>query len=96
MEALIRGRPYILTAFFIALGAVFASPFVNQTWLTAVAIPTAHLALLLFLATESFGPIAQRRSGASRWVARVFFALSALVVGGFAAHVLLGLVGDGT
>ena len=91
MEALIRARPYVTAAFFVALAGVFALTFANSTWLLTAAGSLAHIALFLFLATESFGRIAQSRSGASRLAARVFFGLSALVVGVLVGNLLLGL-----
>ena len=40
----------------------------------------AHLSLCVFIATESFGPIAARRSTISRGLARTFFVPSIIVV----------------
>ncbi|HZM36204.1 MAG TPA: hypothetical protein VFC18_17165 [Burkholderiales bacterium] len=92
MEALIRARPYVIAVFFVALGAAFVSTFANSAWLLKPAGVLAQIALFLFLTTESFGRIAQSRSGTSRWAARVFFALSALVVGTLAAGFMLDLL----
>jgi hypothetical protein len=92
MEALIRARPYVIAVFFVALGAVFVSPFANSALLLVPAGVLANVALFLFLTTESFGRIARSRSGASRWTARVFFALSALVVGTLVAGFMLDLL----
>mgnify|MGYP006172896545 CR=1 FL=1 len=92
MEALIRTRPYAIAVFFIALAGVFASAVANATWLFMPAGSLAHVALLLFVTTESFGPIAERRSRASRWGARIFFALLALLVTTLVVGFLLDLL----
>ena len=89
MDALIRARPYVIAAFFVALAGVFASPFANTPWLFATAGSIAHVALLLFLATESFGPLARIRGSTSRWAARVFFLLSTVVVAGLVANLVV-------
>jgi hypothetical protein len=90
MEALIRARPYALATFLCALAVAFASPFLDSTWLLRVAGSIAHIALCAFLATESFGRIADSRSPPSRWAARAFFALSVPVACVAAESLLLG------
>lgn len=59
--------------------AVFVSPLAMSELIVPAAV-TAHEAIFLFLLTESFGSLSQKRSKTSRIIARVFFGLSALVV----------------
>lgn len=79
METLIRARPFVVTAFFASLIATITAPLWWHQLLVPAAIG-AHVALLFFLATESFGRVSRTRGNASRVIARVCFAFSSLLV----------------
>lgn len=85
MEVLVRARPLILSVFFIALAALFVTAFATP-WLMDLAAVAAHVALLFFLLTESFGSVSGARSKTSRVIARVCLTLSFLLVGTLAVN----------
>ena len=92
MEKLVLARPYILATFFIALLTLGIGAF-NQTMelLRAGGI-LVHIALFLFVLTESFGSVASKRTRLSRIMARVFLVLSGFTVAGIIANLfMLGL-----
>ena len=91
MEALIRCRPLLLGAFLVALAAMFASVFMDSRAMLYGAMVLGHIALFFILLTESFGSLSRTRSNPSRIVARIFFGLSALVIGGLIANSVLWL-----
>lgn len=91
METLVQARPLILTLFFASLAAIGIGAFVNTGVVFRAGGVTAHIALFLFVLTESFGSIAKKRSRTSRNMARVFLVLSGFVVAGIVANLLVVL-----
>ena len=83
MEQKLRvSRTIAVASFFAALGLLGWSLFAQwRTSFVAFAF-LAHLSLCVFVATESFGPIAAKRTTASRVLARVFLVPCLFVVVG--------------
>ena len=76
METLVQARPLILTLFFASLAAIGIGAFINTGVVFRTGGVTGHIALFLFVLTESFGSISRTRSKTSRNMARVFLVLS--------------------
>lgn len=89
METLVRARPLILVTFFLALAAIGVGAFVDTKALFRGGGAIAHVALFLFILTESFGSVSRQRSRSSRIIARIFLTLSALVVTGLVVNLLV-------
>lgn len=79
MEKLVKARLFILILFFASLVLIGIGLFENTRIVFRTGGVTAHIALFLFLLTESFGSISRKRSKISRNIARVFLALSIFV-----------------
>jgi hypothetical protein len=88
MEVLIQARPYILATFFLALVTLVIGLFIDTKTLFKTGGILAHVALFLFILTESFGSVASKRSRFSRGVARVALVMSGFVVLGIIASIL--------
>ena len=78
MELLIRIRTILIAAFFGSLGGIGVGAYMDKQAVFAAAAITAHLSLLLFTTTESFGRIALARSKSARIIARIFFGMYVL------------------
>lgn len=89
MEALVRARPYALTAFFLALAVIIGAGLTGQGQFQKGAGVAAYLALFVFLLTESFGSLSRRRSKFSRGMARAFLVLSFLAVASSATNLMI-------
>jgi hypothetical protein len=89
METLVQARPLILTLFFASLVIIGIGAFENTGVAFRTGGVTAHIALFLFVLTESFGSISRKRSKTSRNMARVFLVLSGFVVTGIFANLIL-------
>lgn len=89
MEILVKARPCILAIFFLTLGAIGAGVFIDTMALAHAGGVLAHVALFLFLLTESFGSISKQRDRFSRIMARMFLVPSGLVVIGLLASLMI-------
>ena len=95
MKTLVLARPLILTMFFASLVAIGIGVFINTGVVFRTGGIMAQIALFLFLLTESFGSISNKRSRASRNIARVFLGLSGFVVAGIVAYLIMVLLHNG-
>lgn len=92
MEKLVKARPYILATFFLALLTFGVGAFNQAMGVLRAGGILAHLALFLFVLTESFGSLSKQRTRFSRNMARVFLVFSGFVVAGIIANIfMLGL-----
>lgn len=89
METLVKARPLILAAFFLALTAFGVGTFLDVQALFRSSGALAHIALFLFILTESVGSVSRQRSRSTRIIARIFLCLSAFVVLGLLVNVVL-------
>lgn len=83
MDLLIRGRPFIIAAFFISLVCFGLGLYLDHQILFTSFALAAHASLFLFTATESFGRVAQARTRPARVMARIFFSMYVLAGIGF-------------
>jgi hypothetical protein len=83
MDLLIRGRPFIIAAFFISLVCFGLGLYLDHQIIFASSALAAHASLFLFTATESFGRVAQTRSTPARVMARIFLSMYVLAGVGF-------------
>ena len=90
LGALGRYRPLFLAGFAVAGLLSVASLLALNKQLFLWGAYFAHLALVLFLLTEAFGPISQTRTLFSRIVARTFLALAVVVVLGMTLSLAIG------
>lgn len=81
METLIRLRPVDLVAFLLGAVAMVYATANRDELLYLLAVAICFGGSTAFLVTEAFGRIAQARSSASRWIARLFLIPSSLVSG---------------
>jgi hypothetical protein len=92
LEALGNYRPLLLACFAVGgLVAVVSSVAPNRQ-LFFWGVYVAHVALMFFLLTESFGPISKTRTTFSRVIARIFLVLAAVIVVG--TTISLGIGGN--
>jgi hypothetical protein len=91
MELLIRSRPVVIAAFFVALGGVGVGAYVGNTAVMAWSGCSAHVCLFLFVATEAFGRVSRSRSNGARFFARVLFGMYVLAWTGLLASWLVAI-----
>jgi len=89
MEMLIRARPLIIAVFFLAIFAIGIGAYSNVPSLFQSAALLAHVALMLFVVTESFGSVSLKRSKASRIMARTFLGLYVLMFASMISQLLV-------
>ena len=80
LETLGKYRPLFLACFAVAGLVMVTSAVTENKQLFFWGIYTAHIALLLFLMTEAFGPISRARMKLSRIIARIFLVLAVVTV----------------
>lgn len=89
MEALIRARPVLLAVFICALALTAIGSGLEINFFYLVSGVAAHIALLLFTITESFGTLSKRRHFFVRILARLFLVILALAVGNMLFYILV-------
>ena len=92
MEILIRGRLILLAVFFTALVLTAIGSSLEINFLYLVSGITAHIALLLFILTESFGTLSKRRNIFLKVMARLFLVMLTLIVGNMLFYTAVGFL----
>jgi|TARA_R110002167_G_scaffold93338_1_gene250249 hypothetical protein len=92
MEALIRARPILLAVFLcaLALTAIGSSLEINFLYLSSGV--AAHIALLLFILTESFGTLSKQRHIIVKVMAQLFLVILILAVGNMLFYIVVGFL----
>lgn len=88
MEVLVRARPFVIGAFFFALVAIGVGAFRETQTLFRSGGILAHVALFLFILTESFGSVSRKRSRPSRIIARIALVFSSLLMANFVVNLV--------
>lgn len=92
MEALIRARPILLAAFLCVLILTAIGSILEIYFLYLVSGVVAHIVLLLFILTESFGPISKRRHIFLKVLARLILTILTMAVGNMLFYIIVGFL----
>jgi hypothetical protein len=92
MEALIRARPILLAVFLCALALTAIGSSLEINFLYLASGVAAHIALLLFILTESFGTLSKQRHIIVKVMARLFLVILTLTVGNMLFYVVVGFL----
>ena len=92
MEVLIRVRPILVAVFLCALALTTIGSGLEINFLYLASGIAAHIALLLFILTESFGTLSKRRHIVVKVIARLLLVISVLAVGNILFYVVVGFL----
>lgn len=92
METLIRTRPILFAVFLCALVLTAIGSSLELNFLYLASGVASHIALLLFILTESFGTLSKRRHIIVKILARLLLVILTLAVGNMLFYIVVGFL----